>query len=442
MKLQFLTGKKNLFFLALYFSDVAMFLVAVLCSAVIFADYSYVRTYARFFLFTLLILMINHSAFGLYKDKRTLFDDNDFMKTVYSTATTCFITMLLVLMFGHGNLVLIQTTGLALFMALFATSISRLVLYKIIYLFRRLGHDRKKVLFFGHNNTGLITKIAENRELGYDIIKITSSEDVLKRYLDKVDIVFLAREQVDDSLLKIMIDNDRVNWKIVSSILNLVVDPVAFDEFKDYPIINMRPSQSVLNYPLLKRFMDIVLSGAALFVLSPLFLVVSILIKITMPGPVFFKQERLGKDLKLFMFYKFRTMIVGADKQKTKLSNEVSGLFKMKDDPRVTKLGKLLRRSCIDELPQLINILKGDMSIVGPRPHLKIELRHFRGWRRARFKVKPGLTGMWQVNGRHELNFDKAILYDVYYMRHMSFILDAIILLRTIPSILITRGRY
>src|SRR3989338_9384894 len=126
MKLRFLTGKKNLFFLALYFSDVTMFLLSVLASAAVFTDYLYVKTYARFFLFTLLILLINHSAFGLYKDKRTLFDDNDFMKTVYSTATTCFITMLLVLMFGHGNLVLIQTTGLALFMALFATSISRL----------------------------------------------------------------------------------------------------------------------------------------------------------------------------------------------------------------------------------------------------------------------------------------------------------------------------
>ena len=137
-------------------------------------------------------------------------------------------------------------------------------------------------------------------------------------------------------------------------------------------------------------------------------------------------------------------MVNDAEKQKLKLNgrNEVKGLFKMKDDPRVTKLGKFLRRSCIDELPQLINVLKGEMSIVGPRPHLQKELNNFKGWRMERFKVKPGLTGMWQVNGRHELNFDKAILYDIYYIKHMSPILDVSIILRTIPAILMNRGRF
>ena len=168
------------------------------------------------------------------------------------------------------------------------------------------------------------------------------------------------------------------------------------------------------------------------------------MIKITMPGPVFFKQERIGKDLKPFAVYKFRSMKVGADEEKVKLmeKNEVKGLFKMKDDPRITKFGKLLRRSCIDELPQLINIFKGEMAIVGPRPHLRSELANFKDWRRARFSVKPGLTGMWQVYGRHELNFDKAVLYDIFYIRHMSFIMDMSIILKTVPALIMNKGRF
>jgi len=114
----------------------------------------------------------------------------------------------------------------------------------------------------------------------------------------------------------------------------------------------------------------------------------------------------------------------------------------MKDDPRITRLGKFLRRTCIDELPQLINIFKGDMSLVGPRPHLQSELKNFSGWRMARFKVKPGLTGLWQVNGRHELNFDKAVLYDIYYVKRMSLFLDMQIIVKTIPAIVMTSGKY
>ena len=137
-------------------------------------------------------------------------------------------------------------------------------------------------------------------------------------------------------------------------------------------------------------------------------------------------------------------MVMGADKMKTKLmrKNEVRGLFKIKDDPRITKFGKFLRRTYLDELPQLINVFKGDMSMVGPRPHLRIELGNFKGWRMARFKVKPGITGLWQISGRHELNFDKAVLYDIYYIKHMSLRQDLSIIFRTIPSILINKGKF
>jgi len=255
--------------------------------------------------------------------------------------------------------------------------------------------------------------------------------------LDKIQTVFITKE-IDEELLDLIIQNDQINWKIISPTFNLVIDPVAFDEFKDYPIINVTSNRIGNISLIIKRVGDIILSGMALLMLSPLLLTIAAIIK----HHVLFKHERLGKDLKPFMLYKFRTMDVGSDKKKQDMKNEVQGLFKLKHDPRTTKIGRFLRRTCIDELPQLINIFKGEMSIVGPRPHLQIELHNFKGWRRARFNVKPGLTGMWQVNGRHELNFDKAVLYDIYYIKHMSLLLDISIILKTIPAIVMSRGRY
>jgi exopolysaccharide biosynthesis polyprenyl glycosylphosphotransferase len=440
MKAGFFSGKKYLFTMALYFSDVIMFLLSAFLSLLIF-KLSLTGFFTRFFLFSLLILVINYSSYKLYADKRSLFDDSDFMKILYSASITAIILVIMIFMFDPGDALLFSLTLITLLFTVILTSIARSLLFKIINLFRRAGYDRKKVLFFGKNSEELISKIKENKSLGYDIVKVTDDINVLKAYLDRVDVVFLAKEEVDEKLLELIVENKRINWKIIPSVLNLVIEPVTFDEFKDYPIINISPEEMNKGYLVVKRIMDVLLSGIALIILSPLFLFIAIMIKHT-PGPVFFKQERLGKSLKPFMVYKFRTMIMGADAQKAKLKSEVKGLFKIKDDPRITKLGKMLRRTGIDELPQLINIFKGEMAIVGPRPHLRIELDNFKGWRRTRFRVKPGLTGMWQVYGRHELNFDKAVLYDIYYIKHMSFFLDISIILKTIPAIILSRGRF
>jgi exopolysaccharide biosynthesis polyprenyl glycosylphosphotransferase len=450
MKNKIFHGTKPLFFYLLYFSDVAMFFVSVIISSLLFnidLDLNLnlnISFYPRFFLFTLLILLINYSAYNLYKDKRTLFDDNDFMRIMYSVIITFFVLIIFDLLFFPNDGFILFLVATVLFLTWLFTTIARFLLYTIMYQFRKAGYDRKKVLFFGNENPDLITKVKENKSLGYELLISTDNLSILKKYLKKVDIVFLTKENIDEKLLKVIIENDHINWKIVSSVLNLVIDPVSFDEFKDYPMINVSSSKKNLKYYMIKRIFDVLISGIALVFLIIPFLIEVIIVKFTMPGPIFFMQERLGKNLKPFQIYKLRTMIVNADKMKNKLkdANEVKGLFKMKNDPRVTKLGKFLRRTCLDELPQLINVFKGDMSIVGPRPHLEIELDNFSGWRKVRFKVKPGLTGMWQVNGRHEVNFDKAVLYDIYYIKHMSLILDLTIILKTIPSIIMSRGRY
>jgi exopolysaccharide biosynthesis polyprenyl glycosylphosphotransferase len=189
-----------------------------------------------------------------------------------------------------------------------------------------------------------------------------------------------------------------------------------------------------------KRILDITGAIVALSLFSPILVMVVIAIRLTSPGSVFFLQERIGLNKRRFKIFKFRTMIPNAEKMMSQLEkqNEVTGpVFKMKNDPRITRIGKFLRRSSIDELPQLLNVLTGDMSLVGPRP---LPVRDYEGfnedWQRRRFSVKPGITCLWQVNGRSGISFNQWMLLDLQYMDEWSLWLDCKILAKTIPAVL------
>lgn len=187
-------------------------------------------------------------------------------------------------------------------------------------------------------------------------------------------------------------------------------------------------------YEFLKRLMDIICSMSALIVLAPIFIVVAILIKIESKGPVIFSQERVGINNKKFKMYKFRSMVVNAEDMKEKLEkqNERKGpMFKIKNDPRITTIGRFIRKTSIDELPQLINILKGEMSIVGPRPSLPKEVIQFEPWMLERLKVKPGLTCYWQVQGRDHIEFEDWMRLDVKYVKDRNFLLDIKLIFKT-----------
>ncbi|MCX8128926.1 MAG: sugar transferase [Clostridia bacterium] len=185
-----------------------------------------------------------------------------------------------------------------------------------------------------------------------------------------------------------------------------------------------------------KRIFDIAASFFALLLLSPVFLGIWILIKVDSEGSVIFKQERVGHKGKIFKMYKFRSMIVNAEEHLERLEkkNEISGyMFKIKEDPRVTRIGRFIRKTSIDELPQLINVLKGDMSLVGPRPPLPREVIRYDRWHNLRMSVKPGITGLWQVSGRNKLGFDEMVRLDLKYIRERNFCYDIKIIFRTIP---------
>jgi len=186
-----------------------------------------------------------------------------------------------------------------------------------------------------------------------------------------------------------------------------------------------------------------VLASLLLMVLSPVLVAIAIAIKLDSPGPVLFRQLRCGLHGRTFTFLKFRSMRVDAEALKKQLApyNEMDGpAFKMTNDPRVTPLGRFLRRTSLDELPQLWNIIRGDMSIVGPRPAVLEEVRQYEPWQRRRLSMKPGLTCLWQVNGRNELTFEEWMRLDLEYIDNWSLWLDVKIALKTIPAVLFGRG--
>ena len=216
---------------------------------------------------------------------------------------------------------------------------------------------------------------------------------------------------------------------------------MAMERLKVNPAkVNERPF-----YHVVKRLFDIVASACALILLSPLFLFLVLKIRSEDGGPAFYSQERIGKDEKPFKMWKFRSMIVDADKMLDKLEdqNEIDGaMFKIKDDPRVTKIGHVIRKYSLDELPQLWNVLIGDMSLVGPRPPLPSEVEEYTDYDKQRLTVMPGCTGLWQVTKRNEADFDEMVWLDIVYINHSGVWEDLKLIIKTVLVMVHPNGAY
>lgn len=210
------------------------------------------------------------------------------------------------------------------------------------------------------------------------------------------------------------------------------------DGYVHYLSVRHKPFQAAM-----KRLFDMTASLAALIVLSPLLIVVALAVKLTSKGPVLFRQHRVGQHGKPFHMLKFRSMIANAEELKAKLmaQNEQTGpVFKMKRDPRITTVGRFIRKYSIDELPQLLNVLRGEMSVVGPRPPVPLEVAKYEAWQRRRLSVRPGLTCVWQVSGRNEISFEEWMYLDMQYIDHWSLRQDFELILRTLPVVFTGRG--
>lgn len=222
-----------------------------------------------------------------------------------------------------------------------------------------------------------------------------------------------------------------------------LVAQVELERLEDLPLLRFTTVPHNHLALFLKRVMDVTGSGLGLLLLSPVFALCALLIKVTSPGPVFFSQERMGLNGRRFRCHKFRTMVVDAEKRLAELQhlNEVDGpVFKIKRDPRITKIGALLRKTSVDELPQLWNVFVGEMSLVGPRPPIPSEVEKYERWQRRRLSMRPGITCLWQISGRSNLDFDTWMRLDLQYIDNWSLTLDLIILLKTVPAVLSARG--
>jgi exopolysaccharide biosynthesis polyprenyl glycosylphosphotransferase len=255
-----------------------------------------------------------------------------------------------------------------------------------------------------------------------------------------------------DMLFEVMMRVGRrgVEFRVAPSLFNCLPRKTEVDQIGMLPVITLFREPLGQGARLVKRIFDITVAALALILLSPLWVLMALLIKLDSKGPVLYKQERVGMDGRIFLFLKFRTMRTDADdrahreyqrryiegRPDTNLGDSRRPVYKLHDDPRVTRTGRWLRRTSLDELPQLLNVLRGDMSVVGPRPPIPYEVEAYALWHRKRLDMKPGMTGLWQVSGRNRLSFDEMVRLDLFYIENWSLWLDLKIMLRTLPVLL------
>jgi exopolysaccharide biosynthesis polyprenyl glycosylphosphotransferase len=281
-------------------------------------------------------------------------------------------------------------------------------------------------------------------------LPILGSTRELRRLIAEagVDCVFVASSAIRS---EVVVDVARaarqagVDVRVTANLPKVLTTRLAVQPLGSTMALSVRPVRLTKYQAAAKRSFDLVLASLGLIVTLPLWLVVAAAIRLNSPGPVLFRQLRVGHRGKPFRMLKFRTMVTDAESMLDSLRsrNEATGpLFKLRDDPRVTRVGKALRRWSVDELPQLLNVLRGDMSLVGPRPCLPEEVREFEEWQFDRFEVRPGITGLWQVSGRSMLTFDEYLRTDLFYIDNWSLPYDLYILLKTVPILFSGRGAY
>lgn len=280
----------------------------------------------------------------------------------------------------------------------------------------------------------------------YPVYDVRELPALLRQHV--IDEIVFAVSQQDLARLEetfLLCEREGVRTRLSLGLFPHAISRISLDRLYGAPLLTFSPTPEDEYLMLLKRMADFVMALILLIALSPLFLILAALIKLTSRGPVFYRQTRCGLGGRKFTLYKFRSMRAGSDLRREELAalNESDGpVFKIKNDPRRTMAGRLMRRLSLDELPQLFNILKGDMSFVGPRPPLPEEVEQYEAWQRRRLRMSPGLTCLWALEGRSHLSFNRWMELDLEYIDHWSPWLDWKILLKTIPVVLLGRGAF
>jgi len=308
----------------------------------------------------------------------------------------------------------------------------------------------RRVIVLGHNSSTkfIITEIKENRRLGYKFVKaidhdgIDKIESIVKN--NPCDEIIVSDANLDQRKVAKVLEFCQLNgigFKMTPNLFLVSSSHVDVQQLAGVPVMEFKRTPLDGWGRILKRVMDIIVSLILIIIFSPIMLVIALLVKLTSKGPVFYRPVRVGLE-KNFIMFKFRSMKVDAEKEHEAYIKKYGNMFKLKDDPRVTSFGKILRKTSLDELPQFFNVLKGDMSLIGPRPPMPEEVEKYTNWQKRRLGVKPGITGLWQVSGRSNLSFDEWVRLDAYYIEHWSMWLDLQIFFKTIWVVLFRRGAY
>lgn len=416
----------------------------------------------------LLVWYVVFNLQGIYRSHRL----SGFAEELKEIARAVFLASLMLLMVAQIGTWRTITLWTAACVGLFglALIVSMRVLLRLnLRRLRLRGHNIKTLLIVGGGPRArwFANEVRERIDLGYRIIGYVDDETNFNghglkgvpRLGDVNDLPsIIANDVIDEVFVALPIKSQ---YSQIETAINLLEEQGIMvhmltdhfphrlarshpSEFEGAPVLSIHSAPPVTWRTEIKRMLDMLVASSSLLVLSPLFAIVALAIKLDSDGPVFFIQNRVGFNKRRFRMIKFRTMCIDAEARMQELEhlNEKTGpIFKIANDPRTTRVGKWLRKASIDELPQLLNVLLGDMSIVGPRPlSVRDAVRMEVAWQKRRFSVKPGLTCLWQVSGRSNLSFEQWMQLDLEYIDRWSLGLDGIILLRTIPAILLARG--
>ena len=435
-----------------------------------FGQFLSMRIKVQNILFLLCYVLVWHTiltGFALYSSKRlsTVWNEiGDIIKATSVGTGTLFISALLF------HISMISTSFLTVFWVGYnvITISSRLVLKRILRQFRLHGRNLRNIVVVGTNSRAVrfLKKLEAKSEFGYNLIGFVDNDWSKLDEFRKTGYALVSDLREFPSFLKNNVVDEVIVCLPMKSFYQKISEIVAFCEeqgiivrfladFFNLDVVHSKPARfdgetvvtlyagkgnMVGNLVLVKKSIDFILSLVLIIILSPILVITALAIKMTSPGPVLFVQQRLGLNKRRIGVYKFRTMVPDAEKKQAELEqlNEVSGpVFKIMEDPRITPIGRFLRKLSIDELPQLFNVLKGDMSLVGPRP---LPVRDYEGfdqdWHRRRFSVRPGITCLWQISGRSNISFDRWMELDMEYIDNWSLWLDLKILFGTIPAVL------
>ncbi|MEA2434601.1 MAG: hypothetical protein QOG54_2058 [Actinomycetota bacterium] len=405
-------------------------------------------------------------VYGLYEPRQVLGPVNEFKQVfhgvVAGTVVVFIVDSALNLNLARGWALLAMGSGFVM------VGGERLVIRKVLHFMRRRGGDTTRTIVLGSNHEARTVARTLEREgwLGYKILGFVDDElpvgqevdghsvigstsdlrDLI--YSNRATLVLVAASAFETPRLNRLfweLQDMDVDLQVTSGTIDLMASRMTVQSVAGVPLLYVRRTGMDRLQRTLKRGLDVLGAGLGLLFLSPLLAVIALRIRRDSPGPVFFRQVRVGRDGEHFEVWKFRSMYIDAEDRKAELEHMSEGpglLFKLKDDPRVTKVGATLRRYSFDELPQLWNVLKGEMSLVGPRPALPSEVEQYDDWVRNRLKVRPGMSGLWQVSGRTETSFSDYVRYDLFYIQNWSLSLDLWILWRTFRAVFGAEGAH